>query len=966
MINLAIVQKVLALQPGHPDLHATSARSSWQQLMCEAQALGWPDSEQSPAAVVAWLLQQPEHPLRAQLSELLASPPSWIELFPLLEPEPAPAAEPPALDPIQQAEAVRQEGLDNLSFGWLPLEGQFHQLIQAIREQGRQPWIVDAGSHSGRSARWLAERWPEAVVICLVQRAADEALVAHTTAGTRVMRLLSQPLAGAELALNTAHSTGLKMPLEWLHRWITAQNGEPVLLHLDTFSDGFADWFSLGGAWLQPFPVVLLHGALKLDEQGRRLPQVHQQALAAAGFELVRSATVIVAIQRHHLGAPSPITAAEAAALPLLNGTIIETGGVVAFDGEWQYPAITEQLACRLAMLRLPAASDLVYVGFPWASLIDHLNNGTLRGRALQQQLQQLVPRLEGRRRRITVCQHIFFQDYRWAFELAGITDVFWPHATIHNNLPWITLHPFPLFAVQWQDQSGAEKERDILYSFIGAQATRLYLSNSRDLILSNLADLPGSLIRCNASWFYDDLVYGVQIRGTIQPDDPRAQGSGPQEQRQRYIDSLQRSIFALCPSGTGPNTIRLWEALGYGAIPVVLSDTWKPPGPRQLWDAAIFVLPDTPEGVMSIPQLTAQWAADERLLLKKRQAMAELWHRYGPATFITDIEALWQQQTSPVERRSAMTQPPSPQTATRASTAAQVAKRIGPPVTLTAISGRLDRLPAVLDSLRAQTLRPAQVHLHLSHEPQLLDQGVDPNHPLVVGLGDDPMVQIHWVANLGPYRKIVPFLEAGGYNHCGDSYGSKQDDLFITVDDDTLYPPRFIEYLLRHYERHGCIVAHRGRRTRTAAIGGFVPYKDWHDDLREPRLANVATGQSGVLYRRSYFPDDLQLNAALTVAPTHDDLWLRWLTAQEGQPVVILQPNAAAKSKQLAFPSASPAPADEQQSLWLAYNAPEAPESGSGGTDAACKAIHTYFRARGFDLETLLRKEQEDQADFY
>ncbi|MFZ0407711.1 MAG: exostosin family protein [Cyanobium sp.] len=705
---------------------------------------------------------------------------------------------------------------------------------------------------------------------------------------------------------------------------------------------------------------------MKLDEQGRLLPQVHQRALAAAGFELVRSAEVIVAFQRHLLGASSSLTEAEAAALPVLNGTIIETGGVVAFDGEWQYPAITEQLACRLAMQRLPSASDMVYVGFPWASLIDHLRNDTLRGRALQQQLQQLVPRLEGRRRRITVCQQIFFQEHRWAFELAGITDVFWPHATIHSSLPWITLHPFPLFAVQWQAQSEAEKERDILYSFIGAQATRLYLSNSRDLILSNLANLPGSLIHGNANWFYQDLIYGVQIRGTIQPDDPRAQGSGPQEQRQRYIDSLQRSIFALCPSGTGPNTIRLWEALGYGAIPVVLSDTWKPPGPRELWDAAVFFLPDTPEGVMSIPRLTAQWAADEMLLLKKRQAMAELWHRYGPDNFITDIEALWQQGCSPMEGRSARTQLPSPQAATPVATAAQVATRTGPPVTLTAISGRLDRLPAVLDSLRAQTLRPAQVHLHLSCEPHLLDQGVDPNHPVVVGLGDDPMVQIHWVANLGPYRKIVPFLEAGGYNNRGGVYSSKQEDLFITVDDDTLYPPRFIEYLLRHHERHGCIVAHRGWRMRTAAVGGFVPYKGWHDGLREPRLANLATGQSGVLYRRSYFPDDLKLNAALTLAPTHDDLWLRWLTAREGQPAVILQSNAAAKANELAFPNASPVSAEEQPSLWLAYNAPEAAEGGSGGHDAACKAIHTYFRTRGFDLEALLRQEQEEKADFY
>ena len=39
------------------------------------------------------------------------------------------------------------------------------------------------------------------------------------------------------------------------------------------------------------------------------------------------------------------------------------------------------------------------------------------------------------------------------------------------------------------------------------------------------------------------------------------------------YKNTLSRSRFALCPSGTGPAIIRFLEALGSGAIPVVLSD---------------------------------------------------------------------------------------------------------------------------------------------------------------------------------------------------------------------------------------------------------------------------------------------------------------------------------------------------------------------------------------------------------
>jgi hypothetical protein len=211
---------------------------------------------------------------------------------------------------------------------------------------------------------------------------------------------------------------------------------------------------------------------------------------------------------------------------------------------------------------------------------------------------------------------------------------------------------------------------------------------------------------------------------------------------------------------------------------------------------------------------------------------------------------------------------------------------RTGPPVTLTAISSRLASLPAVLESLRQQTYRPAQVHLHLSHDPHLLDQGIAADDPLLQEISADGWVQLHWVPNLGPYRKIIPFLQEGGYTQAAPL--QSDDDLFITVDDDTLYPPRFIEYLVRHYKRHGCIVAHRGRRIRLhegEPSGAFRPYAEWHDGVHEPRLANLPTGQSGVLYRRSWFPQDLELEAALAVAPTHDDLRLSWFTARQGVP---------------------------------------------------------------------------------
>jgi hypothetical protein len=54
------------------------------------------------------------------------------------------------------------------------------------------------------------------------------------------------------------------------------------------------------------------------------------------------------------------------------------------------------------------------------------------------------------------------------------------------------------------------------------------------------------------------------------------------------YKNVLARSRFALCPRGTGPSTIRFWEALGAGAIPILIADDMTLPAGID-WDAAII-----------------------------------------------------------------------------------------------------------------------------------------------------------------------------------------------------------------------------------------------------------------------------------------------------------------------------------------------------------------------------------------
>jgi hypothetical protein len=47
---------------------------------------------------------------------------------------------------------------------------------------------------------------------------------------------------------------------------------------------------------------------------------------------------------------------------------------------------------------------------------------------------------------------------------------------------------------------------------------------------------------------------------------------------RRRFAETLYRSKFVLCPRGHGTASIRLFETLAAGRVPVVISDEWVPP----------------------------------------------------------------------------------------------------------------------------------------------------------------------------------------------------------------------------------------------------------------------------------------------------------------------------------------------------------------------------------------------------
>ncbi len=244
----------------------------------------------------------------------------------------------------------------------------------------------------------------------------------------------------------------------------------------------------------------------------------------------------------------------------------------------------------------------------------------------------------------MTVCQHIKLKEFVHLFEEARISDIFWTHATgddlATRRRDGIALHPFPLYPVQVPNETDpdATAERPFLFSFIGARSNKYYLTNARELILDLLSDHPKGLIIGRDSWHYNKVVYEHQIRKNGALGD-RKEDLVYQSASEQFKASLAQSLFSLCPSGTGPNSIRLWESLGAGSIPVILAETYAPPGNPALWEQAAVFCDETEAAITALPQRLEAIASDPERIARMRHAMRQLWLLYGPQTFVSDIQ---------------------------------------------------------------------------------------------------------------------------------------------------------------------------------------------------------------------------------------------------------------------------------------------------------------------------------------
>ena len=247
---------------------------------------------------------------------------------------------------------------------------------------------------------------------------------------------------------------------------------------------------------------------------------------------------------------------------------------VFVYNHDWQLPAKTELWAYEKLIKKNNADLFTQYICFPWASLIDYLDHNPKKAKTLLNALKGHPPKMA--LKVVTYCQHIYALKMLPYFKLLGITDIFWSHKTIEQDfIDNIKLHPYSLYPVMHYKRAKPYKnkplnERKYLYSFIGAYQPKLYLTKVRQWIF----DLPkrdNTLIIERDEWHFEADVYREQLLGLT---DEQAKIELKRLQEKEYIEVMEETVFCLCPSGSGPNSIRLWEAIKFGCIPIILSNT--------------------------------------------------------------------------------------------------------------------------------------------------------------------------------------------------------------------------------------------------------------------------------------------------------------------------------------------------------------------------------------------------------
>ncbi|WP_342804833.1 exostosin family protein [Alteromonas sp. M12] len=260
----------------------------------------------------------------------------------------------------------------------------------------------------------------------------------------------------------------------------------------------------------------------------------------------------------------------------------------------WQYPCATEKQAYE-NHLSIPHGEHIdfstneinMYIPLPWATYIDRKafpHTYLERVKYLIAQYRAIAQQAKLKLNVHSVCQHIHWIRILETAQKIGITNLHLSHKDSKSDAKQLgighsfKLHGWPLIAVNYviQDRSeGMErksaKDKKLLASFIGAHMPH-YLDDSRIKLFEAAKNSGRSdvFVDLGKEWHFNKMVYEEQV---LNKEIESHHIDEHNQKTFKYNSILSDSKFSLCPIGAGPNTLRFWESIAVGSIPVIFSD---------------------------------------------------------------------------------------------------------------------------------------------------------------------------------------------------------------------------------------------------------------------------------------------------------------------------------------------------------------------------------------------------------
>jgi len=251
-----------------------------------------------------------------------------------------------------------------------------------------------------------------------------------------------------------------------------------------------------------------------------------------------------------------------------------------------------EYVACKL-LNKNPLPVAVNYLAIPWAALIS--SNELWR-----------VPKIK-LNGGFTVCQCDNYEEIIPLLKEIGIDTLFSSCAIKDKQYEGITVLPFPYCAVNGPLPA---KPKCIWYSFIGMSATHPIREK-----LFKIPKAKNAFLKNRKHWHF---CLNEKAKKRYQAE-------------YKYVLAFSR--FSLCPRGVGAGSIRFWESLKAGAIPVIIGDDITLPTGVN-WEECIVRVAE--KDVLKINEILEAISFEQEQTMRKR--CLEVYPLFSGENFVSVI----------------------------------------------------------------------------------------------------------------------------------------------------------------------------------------------------------------------------------------------------------------------------------------------------------------------------------------